>query len=441
MVENSGQAPASLTPRPRPNRLAVGGLIVLAACVFGLGINWGLPSHAIDPNLFGSGSTSATTALNSYHLTGVGIDRLAGSWDENAGLAADVAAHPIGDRSRSVTLLENPYVATENDPTLVNNDDRFSTLKALASQAEAKYAQLRIGGDEKAANAASNSALKAQEKVHAYLQEYNRQHFGDVTAVQAQDDVTRARILRRYRLYSFQPDEMITFRALAMMHPGKGQFDPKLYQYGGLWIYPVGAILKAASMVGYVTATNDTTYYLDSPDAFGRFYILARAYSAVWGIVGALAVLAIMRCAKAGEALSLLAAVCFICLPVVVDLAHEAKPHLAACSLMLLAVLAAQHFLETGKWKWVILAGIACGASAGMILWGASSLAILLMMAVWRGGNIGNKISVFVLVRSLPRRFISQRILMWQFIFWGIAPCSDRTLPTARRCTDCVPMS
>ena len=54
-------------------------------------------------------------------------------------------------------------------------------------------------------------------------------------------DEKRAQLVRRYRLYSDQPDEMITLMSLAQMHPGKLDFDPRLYQYGGLWIYPVGA--------------------------------------------------------------------------------------------------------------------------------------------------------------------------------------------------------
>src|SRR5687767_191076 len=62
----------------------------------------------------------------------------------------------------------------------------------------------------------------------------------DRPVVLNETDAQRAEIVRRYRLYSYQPDEMITFNALRQMNPGARQFDPKLYQYGGLWVYPVG---------------------------------------------------------------------------------------------------------------------------------------------------------------------------------------------------------
>ena len=76
-------------------------------------------------------------------------------------------------------------------------------------------------------------------------------------------DSQRAEIVRRYRLYSYQPDEMITFNALRQMKPGAGQLDPKLYQYGGLWVYPVGAMLKVEGFAAkngkeFANATNIT---------------------------------------------------------------------------------------------------------------------------------------------------------------------------------------
>jgi uncharacterized membrane protein len=79
-----------------------------------------------------------------------------------------------------------------------------------------------------------------------------------------------------------------------------------------------------------------------------------------------------------------LAAICFTCMPVVVDLAHEAKPHLAGAALVLLAVLAAGKYVQTGRWKWIIWTAVACGASAGMVLWGIAALAVLPAMSLMR---------------------------------------------------------
>ena len=98
-------------------------------------------------------------------------------------------------------------------------------------------------------------------------------------------DAERAEIVRRYRLFTYQPDEMITLMSLSSMRPGRLQLDPKLYQYGGLWIYPVGAMLKGASLLHLVdlrAGPEGVTYYLDHPEAFGRFYVVARFYVVLW---------------------------------------------------------------------------------------------------------------------------------------------------------------
>jgi len=315
LVKRAHSLYTNLMPEKSRAKLLAGVLVVLGAVIFGAGINWGLPSHDIDRYLF---PQSATTAVNAWNLTGVGIVRLTGGMNQNGDLPADMAAHRIGDRSQPIVLLENlPGVSNPSD------------------------------------------------------------------------DVMRARILSRYRLYSFQPDEMISFRALASMHPGKLQFDPKLYQYGGLWIYPLGAIVKAASLLGYVPITSDPTFYLDSPAMFGRFYVLGRAYSAAWGIVAALAVFAMVHKATGKRMLGWIAALGFMCMPVVLDLAHEAKPHLAGTALMLLAILAAWKYVETGGWKWIVWTAIACGASAAMVLSGIVALVILPIMLLVRRDRAG----------------------------------------------------
>lgn len=194
-------------------------------------------------------------------------------------------------------------------------------------------------------------------------------------------DAQRAEIVRRYRLFTYQPDEWNTMRSLAGMSPGSLRLDPRLYQYGGLWVYPVGAFIKAASLAGLVDlrgGAQGLTYYLDHPEAFGRFYIVARLYSALWGVIGAWAVYQIATRVVPGPAAGV-AAACYALMPVVVNQAHEAKPHLAGLALMLLAILAACRYVEIGGRRWWVVAGALCGAAFGMVI---SSLIIFIILPV-----------------------------------------------------------
>jgi Dolichyl-phosphate-mannose-protein mannosyltransferase len=207
-------------------------------------------------------------------------------------------------------------------------------------------------------------------------------------------DAQRAQIIRRYRLYSDQPDEMITFRSLSRMKPSHGDLDPRLFQYGGLWIYPIGVLLKLASLVGIVTLKSDLAYYLDHPEQFGQFYVLARLYAAVWGLFGVGVIYGIGKEWTGKWLVALTAAVLFAVMPVVVSAAHEAKPHLPGTVLTLCAVLCAMRYAKSGQSRWWILTGVTCGAAAGMVLTGVVSFAVLPVMVLLRENSWKRRIGI-----------------------------------------------
>lgn len=210
---------------------------------------------------------------------------------------------------------------------------------------------------------------------------------GPIDLTATEEDV--ARILLRYRLYTYQPDEMITMMALAGMKPHELQLDPRLYQYGGLFIYPVGALIKLCGILGLIDVRGDLVFYLDHPDEFAKFYLVARGYSAAWGLVGVFIVFLIAR-RFAGPWAGVLAALIFAMLPVVVCMSHEGKPHLPGAVLMHMAVWLSMRYLQpraqTAPSKSVaedkslapaepsptnrdfVLMCITCGAAVGMVL-------------------------------------------------------------------------
>ena len=375
-------------------------LLLLAAAVFVLGINWGLPSRDADSYFFGStGAAAAGDSTTSFRLSGAGIDHLVGGWDDDPNRPADVAAHPIIDRDHPVTLIANDHglsarqIADRGDAALV---------KLLADENSAWGAMTKLAAatdhnpdDVEAAQARFNLC---HLRVQQYVEHYNNQATPDLAESIQRDNVNRARILIRYRLYTDQPDEMITFRALSKIHPSQRQFDPRMYQYGGLWIYPVGGLLRLAGLLNLATITNDRSFYLDNPAAFGRFYIIARAYSAAWGLVAVAAVFALMRRITGGVLLPSIAALCFIAMPVTIDLAHEAKPHLAGVALLLLATLAASNYVRTGQARWIVWTAIACGAAVGMVLWAIVGLALIPLMLCIQWRRPGRMFGLMVLM-------------------------------------------
>ncbi len=188
----------------------------------------------------------------------------------------------------------------------------------------------------------------------------------DLTA----DDARRAEILRRYRLFSRQPDEMITFMALQRMRPAELDFDPHLYQYGGAFIYAVGAALGIAAAAGFATLTGDASYYLDHPEAFARFYLVARLLVALLSATALVAAHRIGR-AVAGPGAGWCAAILLSLCPVFISGALEAKPHAPSVAAALWAIAAAIDFSRRGSTGAACRLGLASGLAFALVLTGA----------------------------------------------------------------------
>jgi hypothetical protein len=196
------------------------------------------------------------------------------------------------------------------------------------------------------------------------------------------DEARIAEVYSRFLLYSAQPDEMITFRALARMDPAAGKFDPGLYQYGGLFIYPLAALIKLAALGRMVTLAGED-HYLTHPGDFAHFYLIARGMVVVWGLLGVLAAGAVgsVFCDKRG---GMLAALLFALLPVVISLSHEAKPHLPGAALMLWATFWALRYFDSGRMRHALLAAAMCGLACGMILSSVWIVALIPLMELIR---------------------------------------------------------
>jgi hypothetical protein len=158
-----------------------------------------------------------------------------------------------------------------------------------------------------------------------------------------------------------------------------------MYKYGGPWVYPVGGLLKLASAVGLVRLTPDPAYYLDHPEAFGRFYIIARFYSALWGVLGIVVVFLLVQRICGSTTAATCAALCFMLMPVVVTAAHEAKPHLAGTTLTLCAILAGAKYVESGSRRIALITAVLCGAAVGMVPSALPAVLVLPMVLVLRG--------------------------------------------------------
>ncbi len=206
-------------------------------------------------------------------------------------------------------------------------------------------------------------------------------------------DAEQAEIYRRYRLFTRHPDEMVTLMAIASMHPSQYDFDPKLYQYGGLFVYPVAAMLKAASVIGVIDLRTDITWYLDHPEAFGRFYVVMRLYVVAFALAGVVGVY-LLTTRLANRTAGLVASLLFVLMPITINGAHEAKPHLPAAVLMTFALLSALRYMDRPSTRSLMLLGAMCGLSFGMVLSGWVVFLVLPTVAWLRHERWAERVSI-----------------------------------------------
>lgn len=246
-----------------------------------------------------------------------------------------------------------------------------------------KYDEFLFGGDpqwEADRYKVDESAEARRERVSGADTDLDPIANSDRIVSLTDDDAARAAILLRYRLYSRQPDEMITFQALQRMNPRQGDFDPRLYQYGGSYIYMIGAALGLSSLFGLTTLTGDASVYLAQPELFARFYVVARVITLLFGGFTLIAV-AKLAGRAAGRTAGWIALALTAASPVFITGVLEAKPHLPSTCLILWAVLSGLDYYSHGRRRDALRMGVQAGFAFGLVLTGL--VGALLWPALW----------------------------------------------------------
>jgi hypothetical protein len=196
-------------------------------------------------------------------------------------------------------------------------------------------------------------------------------------------DAQRAEIVVRYRLYSAQPDEMITLRSLRQMKPASGDLDPRLYQYGGVWIYGSGVVMGLSHLFGLVDLRQSLAWYLDHPAEFGRFYVPLRLISVAGGMVLLLAVGRFLSNRSVPVKWRTAALLGMATMPGIIAFSHEAKPHILGLALAWCAfavpVIGRRTAVICGG-----LAGLAMGTVVSMAVVPVGVMAALCLARQWR---------------------------------------------------------
>ncbi|MEK7382977.1 MAG: glycosyltransferase, partial [Elusimicrobiota bacterium] len=223
---------------------------------------------------------------------------------------------------------------------------------------------------------------------------------------------------------SVNPDEKKSFIILAQMRPWRLEFKPLYAQYGGAFIYPLGAFLGVAHLLHLARLTPDLAYYLAAPEAMARLYLLGRFFTLFFHL-GTLWLLYELGRILSGRRTGTVAALLWALAPVAIVNVHVLKPHPVAAFFFLAGAFCVVRAVEEGRWVDYLLAGLGMGlAAGGSLALGYGLAAPLIARACrregpWRAPLLGTAVGLAVVIVTSPFLVFSPRDFAWELTIYS----------------------
>jgi hypothetical protein len=189
--------------------------------------------------------------------------------------------------------------------------------------------------------------------------QFKRAH-GSIIALPADlknREETLARIYRRFLLYTHHPDEGRILLAFAHMSPSRGDFNPRTFQYGGLFFYPLGTWYWILSKLGLCSLHGSLDRYLERPEEMGRLFQCGRIFVALFGTL-TIPILWKLGCLLWGSKEGLLLAALWTLHPLAVNWSHEIKPYLPATVFVTLCIHYTLRYQKETRRRFLTLAAL-----------------------------------------------------------------------------------
>ena len=166
---------------------------------------------------------------------------------------------------------------------------------------------------------------------------------------------------------SANADERKPYTALSAMNPATLDFNPRLFIYGGAFLYPLGGALYLSSALGLISVDRSTVATVADPDNIAAIYVVGRSMSMVAFLV-TLALTHRLGKRLGGAPAGVFAMVLFSISHVALNQSVVTKPHVYAACFSLLSVLCALKYLDGSSRRHLVLSSVFCGVAIGSFL-------------------------------------------------------------------------
>lgn len=239
----------------------------------------------------------------------------------------------------------------------------------------------------------------------------------------AASSTTAANFVRPFMLRSNSTDEQMTISSLAGMKPEQLKLDPKMYQYGSLYIYGAGALLSLSAKLGLLMISPDITAYFSDPAKMAALFLAGRAANIPFA-AGIVILTFLIGRKLFGTRSGLIAALLCAVSPLLVFQAHIMKPYCIASFFALASMWYAIAITEEQSSAPALRSGVAAGLSMALMpLYGvvacAYMAAALQRKRAWK--NIGIAVSAQAVVFAVccPYFFINFHAAMAEAVSTG----------------------
>jgi hypothetical protein len=179
--------------------------------------------------------------------------------------------------------------------------------------------------------------------------------------------------LREHILASSAVDEERTLIGLGRINPKKLDFNPKVYSYGGSYLYPVGFLYFLMKSAGLLHVSHNFAYYMQNPTQIARMYVAGRLLN-LMALIATLILLALLGGMLSGPTAGTFAMLAYGFSTVILNHAIVMKPHVFTAFWIALATWLLVLYVQRRERRLLVLsvlvAGYAVGSSVSAALMG-----------------------------------------------------------------------
>ncbi len=215
-----------------------------------------------------------------------------------------------------------------------------------------------------------------------------------------QNDRVFANLIRPYLLRTNHPDEQMAVNMLSLMKPSKLDFNPRLFQYGGVYIYPMGAYLEALKILNIIHVSGNIDYYMKNPSEMGNIFYYGRLVNIVFLLITVIFVYLTSN-ELYGGATALLSALLVSVAPALIFQTHIMKPYILSNMFTSMCLyFSAKMFKHPDNTKNAALSGITMGLVSGSMLVYSTMITIPLLACVFSKKNIIKNMILILLLSA-----------------------------------------